>query len=87
MTYGFVAFALFGAMYYMVPRLLGTEWESPTLIRAHFWLAVVGVGLAVTCFGLGGVVQGFGLDDPKEPAIAILSFVKPFLVAQLGGRC
>ncbi len=27
-------------------------------------------------------MQGFGLDDPKEPAIAILSFVKPFLATQ-----
>ncbi len=82
MTYGFVGFVFFGATYYMVPRILGTEWESPTLIRAHFWLAIVGLGLAVAVFALGGVVQGFGLDDPKEPASAILSFVKPFLAAQ-----
>ena len=82
MTYGFVGFVLFGAVYYIVPRLLGTEWESPSLIRAHFWLAVVGLGLAVAVFAIGGIVQGFGLDDPKEPATAILSLVKPFLAAQ-----
>ena len=82
MTYGFVGFVFFGATYYMVPRLLNTEWESPALIRAHFWLAVVGLGLAVTCFGIGGLVQGFGLDDPKVPTSAILSFIKPFLAAQ-----
>ena len=82
LSYGFVGFVFFGAFYYMVPRLLGTEWESPSLIRAHFWLAVVGLGLAVVSLAIGGIVQGFGLDDPKEPAIAILSFVKPFLAAQ-----
>ena len=82
MGYGFVGFVLFGALYYIVPRLIGTEWESPALIRAHFWLAVVGLGLAVVVFAIGGTVQGFGLDDPKEPATAILSFVKPFLAAQ-----
>ncbi len=82
MTYGFVGFVFFGATYYMVPRLLNTEWESPALIRAHFWLAVVGLGLAVVCFGIGGLVQGFGLDDPKVPNSAILSFIKPFLAAQ-----
>ena len=82
LTYGFVGFVFFGATYYMVPRLLNTEWESPALIRAHFWLAMVGLGLAVTGFGIGGLVQGFGLDDPKIPASVILSFVKPFLAAQ-----
>ena len=82
MTYGFVGFVFFGATYYMVPRLLNTEWESPALIRAHFWLAVVGLGLAVVSFGIGGLLQGFGLSDPKESTSAILSFVKPFLAAQ-----
>ncbi len=82
LSYGFVGFVFFGAFYYMVPRILSAEWESPSLIRAHFWLAVVGLGLGVVSFALGGIVQGFGLDDPKEPALAILSFVKPFLAAQ-----
>ena len=82
LTYGFVGFVFFGATYYMVPRLLNTEWESPALIRSHFWLAMVGLGLAVVGFGIGGLVQGFGLDDPKIPASVILSFIKPFLAAQ-----
>ena len=83
LMYGFVSFTLFGAIYYIVPRLLGTEWASPALIRSHFWYATVGLGLIVASSALGGLVQGLGLDDPKIPMIAVLSFVKPFFAANL----
>ena len=83
LMYGFVSFTLFGAIYYIVPRMLGTEWASPALIRSHFWYATVGLGLIVASSALGGLVQGLGLDDPKIPMIAVLSFVKPFLAANL----
>jgi cytochrome c oxidase cbb3-type subunit 1 len=83
LMYGFVSFTLFGAIYYIVPRLLGTEWASPALIRSHFWYAVVGLGLIVASSALGGLVQGLGLEDPKIPMIAVLSFIKPFLAANL----
>ena len=82
--YGFVSLAFFGAVYYILARLLGTEWESPGLIRAHFWFSVVGFGLATVALALAGaMIQGLGLDDPKVPLLALLSFVKPFLFVQL----
>ena len=81
--YGGVSMALFGAAYYIVPRLLGVEWESAALLRAHFWLAIIGVGLSFTAYTLGGIIQGLGLNDPKVPVIVLLSFVKPFLFTQL----
>lgn len=82
-VYGFVSLAFFGAVYYIMARLLNTEWESPGLIRLHFWFSVTGFGLAVLALALGGVIQGLGLDDPKVPILALLSFVKPFLFVQL----
>ena len=81
-VYGFVSLALFGAMYYSVARMLNTEWESPGMIRAHFWFAVSGFGLTTVAFALGGLIQGLGMDDPKVPMLALLSFVKPFLFVQ-----
>ena len=81
--YGVVSLALFGAMYYIVPRLLGVEWEAASLIRAHFWFTVVGIGLSYVGYLLGGLIQGLGLNDPKVPVIVILSFTKPFLFTQL----
>ena len=81
--YGGVSLALFGAVYYIVPRLLGVEWETAAFIRVHFWFAVVGLGLGFTAYALGGAIQGLGLNDPKVPTIVLLSFVKPFLFTQL----
>lgn len=83
--YGFVSLVLFGTIYYVVSRLLGLEWESPRLIRAHFWYCIVGFGLATVSLGLGGIIQGLGLNDPNEPYTALLSFLKPFLFMQLVG--
>ena len=83
--YGFVSLTLFGVIYYASSRLLGLEWESPALIRAHFWFSVVGFGLATTSLALGGLIQGLGLNDPKIDSLALLSFVKPFLFMQLVG--
>ena len=83
--YGFVSLTLFGAIYYITSRLLGFEWESPSLIRSHFWFCIVGFGLATLSLALGGLIQGLGLDDPKVPNLVLLSFVKPFLFMQLVG--
>lgn len=80
--YGVVTLALFGAVYHIVPRLLGLEWESAGLVRLHFWFSAVGLGLTVVGYGLGGSIQGLGLSDPKVPVIVLLSFVKPFLFLQ-----
>ncbi len=85
LMYGFLSLTLFGATYYIVSRLLGLEWESPSLIRSHFWWCLVGFGLATTSLALGGIIQGLGLDDPKVPNLVLLSFIKPFLFMQLVG--
>ena len=83
--YGFVSMTLFGVIYYASSRLLGLEWESPALIRAHFWFSVVGFGLAVISLAAGGLIQGLGLNDPAVQDLVLLSFVKPFLFMQLVG--
>lgn len=78
--YGFVGLSLFGAFYHILPRLSGREWPSHGLIRWHFWIMIVGIGLAFTCLLLGGLLQGLGLEDAKVPTIAILNLLYPFLV-------
>ena len=83
--YGFVSMTLFGVIYYATSRLLGLEWESPALIRAHFWFSVIGFGLATLSLTIGGIIQGFALNDPKVTSLVLLSFMKPFLFMQLVG--
>src|SRR5204863_492201 len=42
--YAFFSMIIFGAMYYIVPRLVGREWRFASLIKIHFWASVYGIG-------------------------------------------
>ena len=61
-SYGFFAMVMFGAIYYIVPQLMGTEFPSAKLVRAHFWAAAAGVLLLVVPLAAGGIVQGLRLQ-------------------------
>lgn len=63
-VYGFFSMSVFGAIYYIVPRLAGCEWLSVRLIRNHFWFSVYGIGIIVVTSFVGGLQQGSGLNDP-----------------------
>ncbi len=80
--FGFYSMILFGALYYIVPRLLQRPWLFPRLIETHFWLVIVGLGLLLISFIIGGLIQGFGLADPQIPMIAVNDLLEPFLAIQ-----
>jgi cytochrome c oxidase cbb3-type subunit 1 len=40
--YGFFSMVMFGAIYYIMPRLMSWEWPYPVLIALHFWLVLIG---------------------------------------------
>ena len=65
-VYGFFSMSVFGAIYYIVPRLAGCEWLSVRLIRNHFWFSVYGIGTIVVTSVVGGMQQGAGLNDPAN---------------------
>jgi len=65
--YGFVSFIAFGAIYYIVPRLVGHEWPSASLIRWHFNLVLGGIAIYVLALTWAGVAQGLALLDPQLP--------------------
>jgi len=79
---GFVSLILFGAVYYIVPRLLGRQWLFPNLVTTHFWFVVTGLGLLYFSLTIGGLIQGFGLADPQVPMIAMSDLLQPFLTVQ-----
>ena len=62
-VYGFFAMTLFGAVYYIVPRVARLEWPFPKLMSVHFWLVALGVLLYVIPLGIGGIVQGSALEQ------------------------
>ena len=77
--HGFLGMALAGAMYYVMPRLAGSTWPSPGLIKVHFWSAAVGLVLSVTALLAGGLVQGIGIEQPQTEFINVVRRIVPFL--------
>lgn len=65
--YAFYTMVMFGAMYYIVPRLTGREWASARLIRVHFWSTAVGVSLMFIMLTIGGLIQGFEMNQASQP--------------------
>jgi len=82
---GFVSFALFAAIYAIVPSLLGRGWSSGAFPTWHLWLCVSGLGLVFVCLTLGGILQGFAQSDANVDFIASITYVTPFrFLAVLG---
>jgi cytochrome c oxidase cbb3-type subunit 1 len=61
--YAFFTMIMFGSMYYIVPRLVGREWRSASLIKLHFWASAYGISLMVLMLFVGGVVQGRDMNN------------------------
>jgi cytochrome c oxidase cbb3-type subunit 1 len=70
---------MFGAMYYIVPRLVGREWRFASLIKVHFWASVYGIGLMTLMLIAGGLVQGLNMDNPALPFTESTQSVLPYL--------
>ncbi len=62
---GFFALTMFGATYYILPRVTGLEFCSPKMVRVHLWLWILGVLLLVVPLAAGGVMQGLKLAQPS----------------------
>lgn len=78
-VYGFLSMILFGAMYYIVPRLAKWEWPYPKLIKAHFWTTAIGILVYVVTMSLGGWIQGLQMNDTSIPFIEVVNNTKPWL--------
>jgi cytochrome c oxidase cbb3-type subunit 1 len=80
--YAFYTMIMFGAMYYVVPRLTRNEWSSARLIRVHFWSCALGIALYFIALSWSGWYQGLMMNDPGVPFIKIVEYTKPYLVAR-----
>ncbi len=80
--YAFFTMVMFGSMYYIVPRLVGCEWRSATLIKLHFWACFYGVILMMLALHIGGFLQGLGLNDPNKSFEMITNSTIPYLIGR-----
>ncbi|HTQ30233.1 MAG TPA: cbb3-type cytochrome c oxidase subunit I [Opitutaceae bacterium] len=83
---GAVTFAIFGAIYYLAPRLFGKPWPSSALIRAHFGAAALGLVLNVGGLLVAGWIQAGDLAQPAVAFTAIAADTRPWLFAATAGQ-
>jgi len=81
-VYAFATMVIFGAIYYIMPRVTDWEWESPRLISIHFWTTGLGVGAYFTGLTIGGVLQGLQMLDPDIAFLTVVENTKPWLVVR-----
>jgi cytochrome c oxidase cbb3-type subunit I len=85
-AYAFVTMVLFGAVYFIMPRVLDWEWPYPRLITLHFWLSAIGVSIYFVGLTTGGWLQGLAMLDPARPFIESVTLTVPYLKwRSLGG--
>ena len=77
--YGFFVMVLLGAIYYIMPQLIGLEFPVPKLIRSHFWMASAGILLICLPLAISGVVQVAQVLDPNVGFAQSIKASLPFL--------
>ena len=63
LIYSYFTMTMFGAIYFLLPRLTGCEWLSPKMIRFHFWFSIYGGGSSVFCSSSAGVFQASSINS------------------------
>lgn len=78
-VYSFFSMMMFGAAYYILPRLMNAEWHSARLIRVHFWTTALGMALYWAGLSWAGWQQGLLMNDANIPFLAVVHYTKPWL--------
>jgi cytochrome c oxidase cbb3-type subunit I len=64
LTYAFLTMVIFGAAYFILPRLTGALWPSAKLIHLHFWTTALAVIGSVAVSLVHGYQAGHQLLNP-----------------------
>ncbi|MDB6169721.1 MAG: cytochrome c oxidase, subunit [Verrucomicrobia bacterium] len=77
---GGFSLTIFGAIYFLVPRITGQPWPSAGLIRVHYFCALLGTAGLVAGLAVAGWIQGHELNDPAVTFAVIGARTKPWLL-------
>ncbi|MCX6898128.1 MAG: cbb3-type cytochrome c oxidase subunit I [Verrucomicrobia bacterium] len=82
--YAFFTMVMFGAIYYIVPRIIQVEWPSARLISIHFWASAIGIMLYIVPLIIGGTLQGVAMINPDVPFLdpnkySVVTMTVPYL--------
>jgi cytochrome c oxidase cbb3-type subunit 1 len=78
-VFGFFTMVMFGAIYYILPQIVGADARSGALARTHFWLATVGILLAALPLAVGGFIEGSKLQNPNIAFVDVAKSTLHFL--------
>lgn len=79
---GFFSLVMFGAIYYITPRLVGCEWLSRSFIKLHFLGTAYGGGTIIALFLISGIWMGFTMNEPAGKEYAFYNVPQSMLFAQ-----
>jgi cytochrome c oxidase cbb3-type subunit 1 len=76
---------MFGAFYFIAPRVTRCEWLSARMIGFHYWASAYGVLSLVVLITVGGLAQGVDIAAWEKPFIVSVEKVRPWGIAQCIG--
>ena len=79
-VYGFFSMVMFGAIYFIVPRLMSTEWPSLEGIQKHFILSVYAILILTALHFFGGIWQSSAYSKFDAPLENAISAAKPYSI-------
>ena len=82
--YAFFTMVMFGAAYYILPRVLRVEWPSARVIRLHFWCSALGILFYIVPLTIGGTLEGLAMINPDIPFLdpnkySVVTMTLPYL--------
>jgi cytochrome c oxidase cbb3-type subunit I/II len=92
-TLGWNGFMSFAILYWLIPKIFGTQLYSRKLANAHFWIGTLGMVFWVTSMYVAGVMQGLMLQDfTPEGTLKYANFLESttqvlpmYMIRALGG--
>jgi cytochrome c oxidase cbb3-type subunit 1 len=76
----------FGAIYFLVPRVLNQPWPSAAMVRGHFAAALLGTLGLVAGLTVAGLVQGRDLANATVTFADIAAHVRPWLLLAMAAQ-
>jgi len=76
--YAFFSFVMFGAIYFIVPRITRREWLSRRLITMHFFFSIYGIMAVAVVALFAGLEQGSAQESWQLPWMNAAVTTRPY---------
>lgn len=84
--YGAISMMFFGAIYYMVPRIVGAPWASGAMVTGHRISVIIGILMLVGGLAAAGMMQAGDLLNPKASFADIIARIRTPLLLVTGAQ-